>query len=442
MIEFAFVVVAVLGSLYFLLAKRVFDWNSAAFFSAVVYFLPGFVGYTGGERFKGSLASTPLAPEAMAVMVTVLLAILLSAILSDRNSRSAGSRPLNLRGVQLLPQVLLAFAAIGCVMTFVTAGAGLLSTNKLVQFASYKGRWFLVWQTGCILATVVAFSARRWITFALSVVLCLVTMFMAIRMCAALATIGVIVYKLSSLGRRRLIRKGNWKFAVGIALFCLVMFGYKGVSRHVKARDFESVGAAVSAPQYIEEALLNSEPFGTQHVLNVVIRSRFRVGLRHFSECLWAALVNPLTKKGGRDTIRVSFNDKFQHVLMGDVSGGMASNVWAELWSGGGWFLFLVGLGLFVYVNRRASRLMLRSSPSLGGILASVSGFWVFYIHRNDFYRMLSFAKQIGLLLIVSIAVAKVLQALLIRSLKKKGGRRRRLAPAPSPTDREQCEPS
>lgn len=421
MIEFAFALLAALGSLYFLLAKRVFDWSSAAFFSALVYFMPGFAGYTGGERYKGSsLAATPLEPEATAIMGAVLLAILLSAVLSDSRPRPSDSPPVTLKGIQYLPHVLLAVSLFCCIVTFATAGQGIYSSNKYVLTAAYSGRWFLGWQTGAVLGTVVAYSARRWGTFILGVLLCLLTLFMAIRMCAALAAIGVFVCKLSSRGRRPLLSRKNGRLAVAIVLFGLFMFGYKSVIAKVKALDLERVGSTISAQGFLESSLVNSEPFATQHVLNLVVRNRFQVGYGHFWEVLWAAVRNPFTQRGGDETIRVSFNDKFQPALLGDIESGMASNIWAELWSAGGWLLLVGGLGIFVYVNHRGSRLMLRSPPLLKGVVASVSGYWVFYMHRNDVYRMLSYAKQIGLLLIAAIVLAKVIRALVAGKHKRR----------------------
>ena len=46
MMHLAFLVLALGGLSYFLLARRTFNFYSLAYISACIYFLPGFFGYT------------------------------------------------------------------------------------------------------------------------------------------------------------------------------------------------------------------------------------------------------------------------------------------------------------------------------------------------------------------------------------------------------------
>ena len=93
----------------------------------------------------------------------------------------------------------------------------------------------------------------------------------------------------------------------------------------------------------------------------------------------------------------------------------MASNPWAEMWSAGDWPVLVAFVALFcglLYLVSSRWRVM---DPSYRGFVGTMMGFWAFYIHRNDSYRLLSFFKQYSLLfagcVLVSSALALILYA-------------------------------
>ena len=60
--QVAFILTALVGATYFALARRRFDYFSLAFFSAIVYFLPGFFGVTSFQ-VAGVWSDSSIHPE-------------------------------------------------------------------------------------------------------------------------------------------------------------------------------------------------------------------------------------------------------------------------------------------------------------------------------------------------------------------------------------------
>src|SRR5262249_46231578 len=81
--QVVFLAIAVIGLFYFLFVQRQFDFFSVEFFSACVYFLPGFVGYTLMPTRTSMELPVDLEDETYLVMITVLIAIFLGALLID-----------------------------------------------------------------------------------------------------------------------------------------------------------------------------------------------------------------------------------------------------------------------------------------------------------------------------------------------------------------------
>src|SRR4051794_4498838 len=78
----AFLVIAVAGVVYFALWKRHCDFFTVAYFAAIIYFLPGFCGYTLYPSIEG-LAAVDLQPQVYSVFNLVLTSIVLSALTYD-----------------------------------------------------------------------------------------------------------------------------------------------------------------------------------------------------------------------------------------------------------------------------------------------------------------------------------------------------------------------
>ena len=130
-----FILMALLGCTYFLLCLRQFDFFSVAFFSACVYFLPGFFGYTVAPVGVGMTMPVDLERQTYLVMVGVLVAIWAGAFLFDSTGRSHVVE-WDLSGTAAAALCATLLAVIGYALIWATAGAALFDDDKIAMMES------------------------------------------------------------------------------------------------------------------------------------------------------------------------------------------------------------------------------------------------------------------------------------------------------------------
>lgn len=405
--QIAFVTVAAVGLLYFSLAKRRFDFFSVAFYSACVYFLPGFFGYAMRISSSGEARTAdyiPLVSETYLVFVLILSAILLAAIAMDHLVRDS-EWDATLRGSENAVLWAAGFALAGFIITLATLGETLLSADKRQILDSF-GASHLAWTTGASLGFALATKQRRWALLALCTVLLLADLYVGSRMSFANAVIAAFVIRLSDYGRQRFILK-NWKIAVAGAGLAAAFFLYKQIYIDVKLGMWERLWQRMYGLDLYVKAISNSEPFITQTILNEVMKEEFHVGLEHFGSVVYK-LVPFYDPPGGL----TSFNALFQPVLFPRARSGLANNIWAEMWSSGGWPLLIVFVSLFVMLLASGSYLLRVQDPTIVGGAALLFSYWSFYLHRNDLLFQISITKNILVFWAVCVLLAISMAAL------------------------------
>lgn len=134
----------------------------------------------------------------------------------------------------------------------------------------------------------------------------------------------------------------------------------------------------------------SSEPFTTQLILNEIINKDFTIGVNHFSDIIYQFI--PMSSSLGAET--TSFNELFQPALFPQVETGMANNIWAEMWSSGGWgllILFIIFYNITVFIG---TKIFLNSRGNLKGIITLLMTYWTFYIHRNTLFYQINLMKR------------------------------------------------
>jgi hypothetical protein len=150
----------------------------------------------------------------------------------------------------------------------------------------------------------------------------------------------------------------------------------------------------ITNPNFYVEAIKFSEPFAIQTVLNEVMKQDFNVGVNHF-----VGLFNQLIPFGNKlGASSTTFNSLFQTQLFPGVTYGMGSNIWAEMWSAGGWGLLLIFIVTFNVVLYIGNSLFQKSYGSLRSLLVITLSFWSFYIHRSSLEYTINLNKRIFLL--------------------------------------------
>ena len=386
-LQAVFFVVAIAGGAYFLVRRRTFDFFTIGFASSVVYFLPGFFGFVRSSR--DFTLPEPLLPETYLVFLAVLLSILLGGMIFDHflgNARVKLKRHIPLT---LTTEMALAIALFSLFATLLTSGSDLFSPHKEDVLAA-TGRWHVLFQFGAIYLFAFAVLQRRAAFATMGVLLLLFDLYVGFRIGLVIGVLSVVTIHLNRQGPRSLIRSERKAIVAGILLVAAVLV-YKRIYTVVKLGLWDTVMARLTDPEILFLALMTSEPFGTQSVLNEVIRTGFFTGPEHLASV--ASLLVPFSNLLGAEA--TLFNNLFQERLFGGVVlGGLAANIWAQMYAVAGWLGIGIGIPVYVGVLALGSRVLDGSRSSLAALVAVAFTFFAFYIHRNDVFYILVLLRR------------------------------------------------
>ncbi|MGH7258673.1 MAG: hypothetical protein ACREIM_09845 [Nitrospiraceae bacterium] len=412
----SFVFIAAVGLLYFLLCLRQFDLFSVAFLSGWVYFLPGFFGYTVAPMTGAMHAPVDLENQTYVVMMAVLIAIWFGALLSDYAPRR-DVLALRLQGSESAPMWAVTLAVIGYLLLVATAGEALLLDDKITMMESLN-RWHILGATAAPLGAVLSFACRRWFLCALSMMLLLFDMYIGFRVSFAIAMIAIVTLYLVRDGTQRLAIK-NWKIGCMGMAFVSLLLVYKQIFVAMKLGMWDVIAERIQDTDLYTTAIMMSEPFNTQAILNEVVAQDFRVGMGHLRD-ISSQFVLFSPELGGAP---LSFNDLFQPTLFpSDLDYGMANNIWAEMLSSGGWPLLGLFIGIFVSMLLLGSYLIRSRDPILAAGAALTFSYWAFYIHRNDLLYQINLEKRTILVWTACVVLSQIFRAAHFRDRAKHPG--------------------
>ena len=398
--QLVFLTVAGVGACYLLTAYRRCDVFALAFAGACVYFLPGFFGSVPGG-FRDELP-VPIEPETYAVMSTVLGAILFGAWSWDvGGSRTLKEEPIRVDGLSSSTALILALASLA--FAWWIGGPRLLSAYK-EDVLDGASRFFMLTGVGAALAAALAFAQRRWTVFFLAAVMLLFTVYVGHRSYFVMAMIAVFLVHLQRQGPQRLYIR-NFTAIVAAGGLVMTVFVYKCIYVLVKLGDYGEVLSLLTDSDFYLDAVISSEPFTTQLVLNEVVHTGFETEMDYI---LYSVIGQFTLFSGEAGLVFRSFNSLFQPALFPDVEWGMANNIWAQMLAAGGWPLFLAFLGGFVWTLRVAAKRMASARATSRCGVALATAYWGFYIHRNDLGYELSELKRVLLVWVVVAIVSSL----------------------------------
>jgi hypothetical protein len=403
-----FFATAISGAAYFLLSHRRVDLFSLAFASSCVYFLPGFLGavpYGGAGD-----ATVPLESETYLVMVAIMGAIAVGAWMFEPHGAHAARRARDVAD-PVASQIALIASIIGLVLTLRSDEGDLFSADK-VEVLSAVSRWFYIYAVSASLAVVLAYLHRQWWTLLAGAGLLLFSVFVGFRSHFAMTVIAVFLVHFQAQGPQRFLAR-NQVAAVLALTAAMFFFSYKFVYRMVKLGEYDVVAERFVDPQFHLQAIVDSEPFATQMILNEILRSRFETEGAYIVEGLAAQSIL-FSERFGLEA--VAFNDLFQPVLFPDIDWGMAGNIWAQMLAAGGWPLLLGFLALFVLSLRTGSRWLETAGLSTRALIALGGSYWAFYIHRNDIGYQVILEKRVLLSWLIIVLACEVVHRLGFRS--------------------------
>lgn len=396
-----FLTVAVVGLAYFLLKERRFDLFALAFFSGCVYFLPGFFGQTR-EGFAAFGAAKDLHPTTYAIFISVLLSILLASILWDAMSHRLRS-PLRLSDASHMPAVFFVLALLGLVLTILSSGADLFYHKKDVVLESLT-RWYLIWAFSAGLATLTAFmQKRRWL-FIFSVAMILFDVYLGFRSLFAITFLALMTLHFHQQGRQRLLlNNGPW--LLGVLMVGFFLFAYKYMYISIKLNDWGLIQSRLQDWTFMRTIFMGSEPFTVQTVLNEIVSQDYYIGTAHLQDLVYRLGIMMPTL--GAEV--VSFNSYFQPALFPDVKGGLANNIWGEMWAVGRWQAMGVFIMIFIFLLGVFNYLLSARCMALNALAASMGAYWAFYIHRNDIGFQIDLERRVLFIWILAWVISALL---------------------------------
>lgn len=390
-----FILTALVGLVYFLGARRAFDFYSLAFLSSLVYFIPGFAGFDG--------FGTPLDPSTYVVFTTVLLAVLAAAVL-----QGSAPAPLPVQGSFAGPALVLGTAVVVVLFVLVVYGIDSLLVHK--TDSGIPGGVYIMWRvTSSLTVLYGVLGRRRWVTWTGGVLLML-TFVASDRTALALTLFALVVHLLGARGRVRAIsaaRRLALPVLVGAVLVWTGKIVHAMINQAYQSDSVSAVQNVLDNPIATQMLFQRTEPFETQAILNETIRQKLRIGPEHLREVIYQLW--PVPSSFGVSS--TSFNDIVQAELFPDMRRhSMAYNFWAEALATGGWLL----LGVYVmgYVGGLAlfNRLARTRNTGWRGVMLLMGAYWAFYIHRNSLASIVAYEKFTlyiaGVLLLLAAAWA------------------------------------
>ena len=388
----AFLVALVTCSLYYLLARRPIDFLTVGFGSSVIYFLPGIVGYTLTPTTPGSPIKLPVAldPEVYAIMRAGLVGITFGTVVYDlrQRARSTERKFIRLEQAPLAAWIAAALGVLGFLMTWLSSEGSVFNPDKRVVMESV-GRWHILWEMSASFSVLFGMAYRRPVCILVGVALVLIDMYVGFRYAFALTFVSCLVYKLSELGPV-IIGRLKARYWIGALLGGIMVISYQNLKAPIRAGDWAEVGTRVSSLAWWGGGILTSEPFTTQTILNEIVSRDFRTDTDHLVSSVHQFIM--FAPQLGAESVR--FGDIYQPSLFPLVDHGLANNIWAQMWSAGGWLLLTAFILFHAFVLALGSRLLGASDPGLRVFVVLFFSYWAFYIHRNELLVQLGFQKQ------------------------------------------------
>ncbi len=430
MFQFAFVALCVIGMAVFLRRKKV-DPLSVAFGSCLIYFMPGFFGWItfsyGAE--VGETYDATMAPGAYVVMMMIIVSVTVTALLFDRvNIGPIIHAPF----AKYTPAIFLVVVIGAGFVSLATVGPYYLCLDKNLMLA-HIDRWYYYAAYALPLALVSAVAARQYWIAMFAAVLVFCDVYIGFRMTAAISLLGsaMLIGGWLFQGWRKAASVTAIILLSGASLFIINQFAYnlkyssagaceekalstgemalwqiRKVTPKEQMRFFMSV---VKKGDIFIDAIVQSEPFVTQSVLNETIRQEFRTGGRYLIDQILTGVPGGVTIFGLDLDGTPTFTELFQPNLFPGVEFGMANNPWAQAYASGGFLMVFVFAFGYSLVVAGLAWMFWETKGALRGVVAVFSAWVAFYFHRNDLLIEIGILKQVVYTFGASLTISWIL---------------------------------
>lgn len=386
--QFLFILIAIIGGIYFLFKKRNVDFFTIAFFSATVYFMPGFFGYV---LFPPELFKVEIESRTYTIFIVVLTSIIFFAITSDY-IMTKEFKKVSIIGTELNIKILVLVSIISfCLMVF--SSGPILFTSIKSEIMEHLNRYHIIWTMSTSILVVSAFLNNNRLLTIFSFLFLSVDLLIGFRSIFAITVISIILLHLNSKGKQRLIISNYKIISLGL-IVAIFFFVFKRIQAAIKLGLWDIVIQRVSSPEFYIDSIIYSEPFITQSILNEIIKNDFTVDNSYLYNFFYLIIL--FAPQLGAEII--GFNELFQDNLFPNVNYGLGANIWAEMYSINGYPMIITFLCIFNIIIIIGNKLINIRESSLKATLTLVMIYWTFYIHRNSLFYELNLQKRVILI--------------------------------------------
>lgn len=389
--DFIYFLATIFGFFYFLMVRRYFDFLTVGFISQQIYFSPCLVDFflKNDVYYLYSINNGVF----ITGIILILSFVLCSIKLYENCTMAKSHLDLGFKYHALFSTLL---AVISFIISIYQAGPILFNSAKAEVLNSID-RFYILWSISALygLAVSTLFNQKKYIY--INIFLILITIYIGFRSIAAIAVISALVIFFVNQNEKVNLLLDHYKKIVLGFLFGVFFLVYKGIYIAVKFQNYDTVFEKIKSKDFYLEVLFNAEPFGIQRIFSDVLQYDFFIGLENLNRFIF--LFTLFSNDLGIDTR--SFNDYFQPALYGDVGYGMGSNVWAHMYSSGGWILLIIFILLYSISLRWLSKKIYFSSVYYKPVFIVIGAYWSFYIHRNDLFYQLGLEKRVIIIFLI-----------------------------------------
>lgn len=391
--ELSYLLISFLGFIYFFFKKRFFDFLTIGFISQQLYFVPCLTQtlFPSTKLYLFPVNHGVYLTGSMLITSFMLFSFNLNV--SERMYRNSKYIDWGFKYHAFYATLI---ALIAFLISYLQVGT-ILFTSAKAEVLNSIDRFYILWAICSLYGLACAYFSSKWIYFWINLILIIITIYIGFRSIAAISVISLIVlYFVNKQVKINLLINYYQNIFLGVlaGIFFLV---YKGLYIAIKFQNYDLVFERLLSVDFYKDVLINAEPFGIQRIFSDIIFQDFFIGLENLNR--FFLMFTLFSNESGIDSR--SFNDYFQPSIYGDVGYGMGSNVWAHMYSSGGWLLLIIFILFYSLSLRWFSKIIYSGNINYTPLLVVLGSYWAFYIHRNDLFYQLGLERRILLVFLL-----------------------------------------
>lgn len=379
-------VILLIAIVFYILKTKKRSLYTVSILSSIIYFLPNFFGYTSIVYSKVRITE-PITPVLYLIHLMFVFVMLVFHLFIERTNNKKKHRFALVLNEKLLSKTLFTLSILLFLGSLI-----ILKGNIIIDKTKLPRGWFSVYSMFANLTLVFSilnnYINLNYKKVVLQSVLLFIIFLQGHRSYLIFVLIGIFINEYV-IEKKNILKISNIVF-----IFIVAIFGFMGKTIVVLSRQgvsFFLIMKQILNINNIIESISNSEPFITQHILNMTILTEFTLEFSYIKRFfLKLFFLSP-----DKVTSTPHFYERFTTRFYPDINYGIAYNIFSEPYAIGklwGVLLFIIIYALMLkWLNKLISSED-RILSSMGLILSSI---YAFYIFRNSIENIILWTQVI-----------------------------------------------